>query len=220
MLRLPEDVLPAHIVVIETRPLIGECLARCVSAEFGCPVVSFPDVESWQKASSDARTALIILDVSERSEDQHVHEAICELQKLGNGAPVVVFSDAEDIDHVRNSLRSGARGHVPTSTALDVAMKAIRLVLVGGVFVPANTFLSGQRLDETDSGDNQWRAFTTRQKAVVDALRKGKANKLIAHELNMSESTVKFHVSSLMKKLHAKNRTEVAIKVGETENCD
>ena len=52
--------------------------------------------------------------------------------------------------------------------------------------------------------------FTSRQAAVVEALRKGKANKIIAYELNMCESTVKVHVRSIMKKLKARNRTEVA----------
>ena len=52
--------------------------------------------------------------------------------------------------------------------------------------------------------------FTRRQVAVIDALRKGKANKIIAYELNMCESTVKVHVRNIMKKLNAKNRTEVA----------
>ena len=49
-----------------------------------------------------------------------------------------------------------------------------------------------------------------RQEAVVEALRQGKANKIIAYELNMQESTVKVHVRNIMKKLNAKNRTEVA----------
>ena len=57
--------------------------------------------------------------------------------------------------------------------------------------------------------------FTRRQVAVIDALRKGKANKIIAYELNMCESTVKVHVRNIMKKLNAKNRTEVAYLASE-----
>jgi DNA-binding NarL/FixJ family response regulator len=57
--------------------------------------------------------------------------------------------------------------------------------------------------------------FTARQAAVIDALRRGKANKIIAYELNMRESTVKVHVRNIMKKLNAKNRTEVAYRANE-----
>jgi DNA-binding NarL/FixJ family response regulator len=57
--------------------------------------------------------------------------------------------------------------------------------------------------------------FTTREAAVVEALRKGKANKIIAYELNLCESTVKVHIRNIMKKLKATNRTEVAYKLRE-----
>ena len=57
--------------------------------------------------------------------------------------------------------------------------------------------------------------LTERQNAVVDAVRQGKANKVIAHELNISESTVKVHLHNVMKKLRVKNRTAVAIKAGK-----
>jgi DNA-binding NarL/FixJ family response regulator len=57
--------------------------------------------------------------------------------------------------------------------------------------------------------------LTARQTSVANALRQGKANKIIAYELNMCESTVKVHIRSIMKKLHATNRTEVAYKLNE-----
>jgi DNA-binding NarL/FixJ family response regulator len=57
--------------------------------------------------------------------------------------------------------------------------------------------------------------FTARQAAVADALRRGKANKIIAYELNLCESTVKVHIRNIMKKLKAKNRTEVAYKIND-----
>ncbi len=55
--------------------------------------------------------------------------------------------------------------------------------------------------------------LTKRQNAVVNAILQGKANKNIAHELDISESTIKVHVHNIMKKLNAKNRTEVAVKM-------
>jgi DNA-binding NarL/FixJ family response regulator len=54
--------------------------------------------------------------------------------------------------------------------------------------------------------------MTRRELAVIQAIQQGKSNKLIAYHLNMCESTVKVHVRNIMRKLAAKNRTEVAIK--------
>ena len=57
--------------------------------------------------------------------------------------------------------------------------------------------------------------FTARQAEVVEALRRGKANKIIAYELHLRESTVKVHIRNIMKKLKATNRTEVAFKIND-----
>lgn len=65
------------------------------------------------------------------------------------------------------------------------------------------------------SQSNGTALLTERQTAVIEALRRGKANKIIAYELNMKESTVKVHVRNIMKKLNAKNRTEVAFLASE-----
>ncbi len=55
--------------------------------------------------------------------------------------------------------------------------------------------------------------FTPRQAEVVQTLRRGKANKIIACELSLRENTVKVHVRNIMEKLKATNRTEVAYKI-------
>jgi DNA-binding NarL/FixJ family response regulator len=114
---------------------------------------------------------------------------------------------------VREALQRGARGYIPTtSTTIDVAVEVIRLVRVGGTFMPATNARA-----ETDDCNGQHksgleRQFTPRQIAVLNHLRRGKANKIIAHELAMSESTVKVHVRNIMKKMKATNRTEVAFR--------
>jgi DNA-binding NarL/FixJ family response regulator len=58
--------------------------------------------------------------------------------------------------------------------------------------------------------------LTSRQLAVLESVRRGKANKVIAYELNMCESTVKVHLRNIMKKLRARNRTEAAFMIHES----
>jgi DNA-binding CsgD family transcriptional regulator len=64
--------------------------------------------------------------------------------------------------------------------------------------------------NQSSCGAEQVGLFTGRQRQVIEALRQGKPNKIIAYELNMCESTVKVHVRTIMKKLKARNRTQVA----------
>ena len=100
----------------------------------------------------------------------------------------------------------------PRALSIAVAVQAIELARAGGVYVPASSLIAAHRVQEAPSTAVQKSngLFTARQAAVVEALRRGKANKIIAYELKMRESTVKVHVRNIMKKLHATNRTEVA----------
>jgi DNA-binding NarL/FixJ family response regulator len=130
------------------------------------------------------------------------------------------LSDEEDPGQVIAALDKGVRGYIPTSLALSVAVEAMHLVRAGGTYIPASSLLSCRRTLETKppADDAGGGVFTSRQTAVLRALREGKANKLIAYELNMRESTVKVHVRNIMKKLKARNRTEVAFKTSELFN--
>lgn len=203
------------VVLIEKRTLVRECLSRCISADFGAPVISFPSVECLHEASAGLKPTLIVVSAFEENNDLLEH-AIRGLCSADYNAPIIVLSDAEDIDDVADSLRSGASGHLPTGTALDIAIEAMRLVSLGGLFVPGHSVLRARRQNQdARASDGEKIAFTTRQNAVLDALCRGKTNKLIAYELNMAESTVKVHVRNIMKKLQARNRTEVAVRIGE-----
>jgi DNA-binding NarL/FixJ family response regulator len=129
----------------------------------------------------------------------------------GGSAPVVIFSDGEDVGQILEALDAGARGVIPTSLSLEVANQALRLVKAGGTFVPAHALSAPRDVTEgagLKRGGNG--IFTERQAAVVEKVVQGKANKVIAYELAMCESTVKVHVRTIMKKLRATNRTQVA----------
>ena len=81
---------------------------------------------------------------------------------------------------------------------------------VGGTFAPAAALLRPQRTGAGTVGESLIEGFTQRQSQILDCLQRGMANKLIAYELNMCESTVKVHIRNIMKKLNATNRTQVA----------
>jgi DNA-binding NarL/FixJ family response regulator len=85
------------------------------------------------------------------------------------------------------------------------------------MYIPASTLMAANRLHETGgvAAHSGLAGLTTRQLAVLEAVRRGKANKIIAYELNMCESTVKVHLRNIMKKLRARNRTEAAFMINE-----
>jgi DNA-binding NarL/FixJ family response regulator len=208
---------PKTIVIIERRTLIGECLARCLAAEIDHPVATFADRESWRPQRAKFRASLIILGELEASAESETDDAIREFVKSEAGVPVVIISDAVDTNRIVNAFHCGARGVIPFDTTVGITVEAIRLALVGGVYVPPALIFSGaNRLaNGKASPDSGKSVFTARESAVIQALRKGKANKVIASDLRVSESTVKVHIHNVMRKLQVSNRTEAVIKIGE-----
>lgn len=210
------DATSGNVVVIEKRSLFRECLTRALAQSSGQNVLSFSSVESWIDAANEISASLVVLCIAGKSNDLEVRRDISLLAQCGVGTPTVIMSDVEDPDQIVTALERGARGYIPTSVSLEVAIEAMHLVCAGGVFVPASSLIAARRLtDSSGTFSSGGGMFTARQAAVVDALRRGKANKVIAHELTMRESTVKVHVRNIMKKLKAKNRTEVAFMLSE-----
>jgi DNA-binding NarL/FixJ family response regulator len=204
------------VVVIDKRVLFRDCLAKCLRAmDATREVLSFASVAEWNEAAADHPPAKIIIlcNQSLNHADGDIGRDLALLSRAGANVPVVILSDAEDMDHVLGALESGARGYIPTSLTLDVAVGAMQVVVAGGTFVPANSLVGARRATQSSAGDNghTCRMFTVRQSAVLEALRHGKPNKQIAYELNMRESTVKLHVRNIMRKLKVKNRTEAAL---------
>lgn len=154
-----------------------------------------------------------------------VADTLHRLGRLG-GAPgrcaLIVLSDREEVEEVLASFRAGARGFIPTSLDPRLVIAAIRLVVAGGAFIPVTTVLQSGRevpyeLDRVPCTDQlaieSPRHWPARQLAVLHLLGEGKTNKNIAAALGMEESTVKVHVRHIMRKLGAKNRTQVALYV-------
>lgn len=131
--------------------------------------------------------------------------------------PLVIMSDADDAQQlkmIRSTLQNGAHGFIPTrTTGIPIAIAAIRLVGAGGIFAPMDAMLVNRPERAPALPDSVLQChLTSRQMAVLMHIQRGKANKIIAHELGMSESTVKVHVRNIMRKLGATNRTQAVYK--------
>jgi DNA-binding NarL/FixJ family response regulator len=178
-------------------------------------ICTFASVAEWlQYNGQPAQETLVLLCTGERRASDIEHD-ISVLSKFFPSVLIVLLSDGEDVGNILTALDKGARGYIPTSMSLEVVVEAMQLVRAGGIFVPASSLLASRNAiaETAASKATSGSLFTTRQAAVVEALRQGKSNKIIAYELNMRESTVKVHVRNIMKKLNARNRTEVAFRV-------
>jgi DNA-binding NarL/FixJ family response regulator len=141
-------------------------------------------------------------------------EQLACLTRLLKTAPLIILSDFDCPESIFKAFESGATGFIPTATtSIKLAIEIIRLVQAGGTFVPRSTlFLRQPNREGATFPAVTIYGLTPRQMQVLDRLRLGKANKIIAYELGVSESTVKVEIHNIMKKMNATNRTEVACR--------
>ncbi len=215
----PGQIRERSLLIIDNRALDRQCLARCLSSlKMDMDVLAFATVDEWKRKRHDyPPIAAILLSVGgKKISDPAVGE---EIKKLSSEfeVPVIVLADSDDLPQIMKALEYGAKGYIPSSVSIDVCIEAISLSLAGGIFVPASSVFAMRQMLETGTPVARPLAsmFTARQTEVVEALRRGKANKIIAYELNLRESTVKVHIRNIMKKVKATNRTEVAYKIND-----
>ncbi|MGA2492490.1 MAG: response regulator transcription factor [Roseiarcus sp.] len=146
-----------------------------------------------------------------------------------DGAPIGVVIPDDRTSDAAGLGALGVVGAVSLSSGMEIAVAAVRLMLVGGYCLPPETPPAAARpilspdaeeaATQPLSGDASAadeRAsvrddLTARERDVLHSLRSGNQNKIIAYELGISESTVKVHLRNIMKKLNASNRTQVAL---------
>jgi DNA-binding NarL/FixJ family response regulator len=143
-----------------------------------------------------------------------------ELRERHPETSVVVLSARQDRDSVVRALGLGALGFIPKSGHRDVMVRALGLVFAGGVYIPPEILLGeGPRHPSSKPtcilADTRARpadfGLTDRQVHVLKSMMKGKSNKAISRELNISLATVKNHVTAVLKALKVTNRTEAVI---------
>lgn len=134
--------------------------------------------------------------------------------------PVVVISGHEEPVLVREAMSLGIVGYIPKSTPRRELERAIGEVLKGSIYVPPGLLPLG-RDGASDASMNQilkrLRDLTPQQLMVLDLIRRGLQNKEIAYELRIAETTVKAHVSEILRKLNVYTRTKAVIEVAKVD---
>jgi DNA-binding NarL/FixJ family response regulator len=209
----------ASIALIDPKPLtrrsISEMLAKALPDYVTIAASSCEELLESRRRPSTSPQLVIVYVRSAGVTDARVQYALERVRLQLPDAPVIVFSDRDDVEDVNEALTCGLRGYIPTSVDAEVAFAALRLIHAGGTFIPAHVLRSTSGMPDADA-EGARRGFldelelTPREFCVLDLLREGRPNKLIAAELKMEESTVKVHVRNILKKLRAANRTQAA----------
>jgi DNA-binding NarL/FixJ family response regulator len=209
---------PAVILYFDKQRLARDCISEQLAIHLPewtieplASVCELREDQDWSRAS------LVIFNThGESLRNADVAGEIAMIARAAAGSSLVIMSDLDDATEVLLAAQFGARGYLPAGLPFRQVMAAIRFINEGGTYIPVCVLAASSELQRTSPAqpmDERGKPieFSPRQIQVLERLQQGKQNKIIAYELGMCESTVKVHIRHIMRRLNARNRTQVVL---------
>lgn len=206
-------------LIIDDHPLFCDALAMTLKAVVGIARIETFDRLDAAIARLDAGPApdVVVLDLN--LPDVNGLDGLIRLCQILGQVPVVVVSSLADNRVIGACLQAGAAGFVPKHARREVFRAAFDAVRAGQQFVPEGYVATGKHSHQTETRDTAIArlALLTRQQArILQLICEGKLNKQIAFDLTIAETTVKAHVTAIMRKLGVQSRTQAVLIASET----
>jgi DNA-binding NarL/FixJ family response regulator len=210
--------LPVSILIVDDHPLFLEALEQVIQGAFaGAAVTTATSIETARTAL-DAKAAfdLVLLDLS--MPGTRGLEGLIELRSRYPKLPIVVISALDDARIIHEVMKCGAAGYISKSTRGSDLALALQDVMDGMMVVPKD-YQPPSSSGPSDATDLAVRiaTLTPQQVRVLQMLRQGLLNKQIAYDLGVGETTVKAHVSEILRKLKVSSRTQAVIEASKID---
>lgn len=205
-------VRPTTLAFVDDHPILLDGLVRIFSESTAFNIVGkgHTALDAVQIAST-TNVDVIIIDLNMPGD---VFDAIRTISAQRPETRIIAFTASMGIDHAVQALEAGASGYVLKGSTADELVRAIDTVVQGETFITqsfATRVITALRNASLRKLAAQAIKLSVREEQIVRLLLRGKTNKEIANQLQISEKTVKHYMTILMQKLNARNRIEVVL---------
>ena len=196
------------IIIADDHPLFRNALFQSVHmAISGANLLEADSLEALlDLLNKDADPDLLLLDL--KMPGANGMSGLIQLRNEYPDLPVVVVSASEETSVISQVKRHGAFGFIPKSSDMRTLINALNQVLEGDPYFPEGL---GELNDVENDLSEKIASLTPQQYKVLNMLSDGLLNKQIAYELNVSEATIKAHMTAIFRKLGVNNRTQAVI---------
>lgn len=198
------------LLVVEDHAMVREGLLKALKGlEEGVTTLGVGDADAALDVLAGEDVDMVLLDLMLPGTSGMALLGV--LRRRFPAIPVVILSALDDVDTVNRALRQGASGFIPKSSSTETMLAGLRDVLAGDVYVPSRL----RELVEREHGRGKTVAerygLTNGQSRVLELLTQGKTNRQIAEMLDVTEGTVKIHVSAIFKAMKVANRAQALL---------
>jgi len=210
--------VPASFLIVDDHPLFLNAIRSAIHS--GYPAAEIVEAASIAAAREQINTNepfdLVLLDLSLPGTTGF--EGLLELRTHHPKLPVVIVSGHEDPRIIHEAMTYGAAGYISKSVRQPELSAAIGEVMNGNVCLPKGYEPPSSEEAQHDADlARRMSSLTPQQLRVLQMLRQGMLNKQIAYELRVGETTVKAHVSEILRKLNVSSRTQAVIEVAKID---
>jgi DNA-binding NarL/FixJ family response regulator len=200
-----------RVIIVDDHPLFRDALKQTLTSAFpGIVIAEAGTLEAVSDTlASDRDFDLVLLDL--KMPGVQGFSGLVFLRAQYPAVPIVVVSASEEPHIIRRALDLGASGYIPKSASAETMRRALAVLLDGGIWTPEIAAVETSPDSEADRLARRLATLTPQQVRVLMMLREGLLNKQIAHQLGVSEATIKAHVSAILQKLDVDSRTQAVI---------
>jgi len=205
-----------QIIIADDHPLFREALRGAVARLAGATEFFEADSVATMLDAVEARPGADLLLLDLNMPGAHGFNALAHVRGTRPELPVVIVSATDDPQTVHSALRFGAQGFISKSAAAEQIAGAVEAVLAGDIATPPG-YRPPQRVNAGDEDlaiARRLAELTPQQFRVLGMLCAGLLNKQVAYELQVSEATVKAHVTAILRKLGVATRTQAVLAAG------
>jgi len=201
------------IVLIDASRLFREGLRRIFSDTSFAVVHEASAVEEALPFIETLQPSLVLVDLPDCGEVLSGH--MSGMRAAAPGARIVVLTETIRVDRLAEALSLGVDGYLLKNMSAAALHQSLRLVLLGEKVFPTDLALllaNGRMMPQGAAGPTDHaHGLSDRETQILACLLDGAQNKQIAHQLKISDGTVKVHLKAILKKIHVQNRTQAAI---------
>ncbi|MCR8547298.1 response regulator transcription factor [Salipiger sp. P9] len=204
---------PNRALVVDDHPLFCDALTLTLQsiADFDEIATAGTLERALEIAAQEGAPGLIILDLN--LPDVNGLDGLVRLRTAAPRAAILIASSMADNRMISHALKAGANGFVPKHSQRAVFNRALETVARGEAFVPDGYIDPHAPGNDPGPDDALARlsSLTNQQARILSLICEGKLNKQIAYDLSIAETTVKAHVTAIMRKLGVHSRTQAVL---------